>query len=71
MSLPPPQNPVWQKLAGGALSRLRTQNLSVQLMTKRLDRTNATAAEKAAEIHAFFVKWERVLGSEIQQLAAL
>lgn len=71
MSLPSLQHPVWQRLAGGALQRVKTQNLGVQLMTKRLDRTDAPMATKAAEIHAFFAKWERVLQSEIQQLAAL
>lgn len=71
MSLPAHQSPVWHRLAGGALSRLRTQNLGVQLMAKRLERSDAGMPAKAAEIHAFFVKWERVLGSEIQQLASV
>ena len=71
MSLPARQSPVWHRLAGGALPRLRTQNLGVQLMAKRLERSDASTPEKAAEIHAFFVKWERVLGSEIQQLASV
>ena len=71
MSLPALQNPVWHRLAGGALPRVRTQNLGVQLMTKRLERSADSTATKAAEIHAFFAKWERVLQSEIQQLATL
>lgn len=71
MSIPPLQSPVWHKLAGGALSRLTTQHLGIQLMAKRLERSDAAPTAKAMEIHAFFAKWERVLGAEIQQLAKL
>jgi hypothetical protein len=40
-------------------------------MTKRLERSPAPAIEKAAEIYAFFAKWERVLGAEVQQITRL
>lgn len=69
MSLPSPQHPVWQKLATGALSKVKTQNLGIQLMTKRLERSNTPLPAKVAEIHSFFAKWERVLQAEIQQIA--
>jgi hypothetical protein len=71
MSLPPLQHPVWQRLASGALPRLKTQHLGIQLMTKRLERSDIPPAAKASEIHAFFAKWERVLQNEVQQLSAL
>jgi hypothetical protein len=71
MAVPTPQSPVWQRLATGALPRLRTQNMGIQLMAKRMERTHASPADKAAEIHGFFAKWERVLQAEIQQLASL
>ena len=71
MSLPAVQSPVWQRLASGALARIRTENLALQLMAKRLERSPATPAQKAAEVHAYFTKWERVLQQEIQQFASL
>lgn len=71
MALPPSNHPCWHKLASGGLARLKTQHLGTQLMTKRLERSAESAAGKAAEIHAFFVKWERTLATEIQQLPTL
>ena len=71
MALPAPNHPVWQKLANGGMARLKTQHLGTQLMTKRLERSADPAAVKAAEIHAFFAKWERALAPEVQQLATL
>lgn len=71
MAVPALNHPCWQRLAGGALSRLKTQHLGTQLMTKRLERSTDPVQTKAAEIHAFFAKWERVLAAEIQQFASL
>jgi hypothetical protein len=44
--------------------------MGTQLMTKRLKRSSDPVGVKAVEIHAFFATWERVLASEVQQLAA-
>ena len=71
MALPPPNHPCWTRLANGGLARLRTQHLGTQLLTKRLERSTDPAQIKAAEIQAFFVKWERVLAAEVAQLATL
>ena len=71
MALPPPDHPCWQKLASGGIARLNTQQLVLQLMSKRLERSTDPITAKAAEVHAFFVKWERTLGSEIQQIQKL
>lgn len=71
MSVPSPNHPVWRRLAEGGLSRLKTQNLSAQLLTKRLERSTDPVASKAAEIHAYFHKWERTLGSELKQIETL
>ena len=67
MAVPAPNHPVWQKLANGGMARLKTQHLGTQLMTKRLERSTDTAAVKAAEIHAFFEKWERALAPDRAQ----
>lgn len=68
MALPPSNHPLWQRLASGGMSRLKTQHLGTQLLTKRLERSTDPMHLKAAEVHAFFTKWERVLASEVQQL---
>ena len=68
---PPLHHPCWLRLANGGLSRLKTQHLGTQLMSKRLDRSTASAAEKATEIHSFFSRWERALPNEIDQLTHL
>jgi hypothetical protein len=51
--------------------KLKTEHLATQLMSKRLERSPIPVAEKAAEIHAFFAKWERILGSEVAQITRL
>ena len=71
MAVPAPNHPCWHKLAGGALSRLRTQHLGTQLMAKRMERSPDPLPVKAAELHAFFAKWERVLAAEVHQLTQL
>jgi hypothetical protein len=71
MPVPPANHPCWQKLASGGLSKLRTQHLGTQLMTKRLEKSPDPVPAKAAEIHAFFAKWERILPSEIAQLTTI
>jgi hypothetical protein len=71
MSVPAPNHTCWQRLATGGLSRLNTQNLGAQLLAKRLERSTDPVNVKAAEIHAFFVKWERVLTQELAQLSRI
>jgi hypothetical protein len=71
MTVPAPNHPCWQRLASGGLSRLTTQHLGTQLMAKRIERSTDPVTVKAAELHAYFVKWERALPKEVQQLATL
>ena len=71
MSIPDKSHPCWQRLASGGLARLKTQHLGMQLMTQRLELSKAPVLEKAGEVHAFFVKWERSLRSELQQLPSI
>lgn len=71
MAVPTPNDLCWQRLAGGALSRIRTRHLGMQFLIKRIERSADPAAAKASEIHAFFAKWEPTLGDEIQQLSRL
>jgi len=40
----------------------------MQLLVKRIERSTDPVTQKASEIQAFFVKWERMLGAEIDQL---
>lgn len=71
MAVPSPNHPCWQKLANGGFSRLRTQNLSAQLLAKRMEKSTDPVPTRAAEIHAFFTKWERILPTEIAQLTSI
>lgn len=71
MPVPSSNHPCWQRLATGGLSRLKTQHLGTQLLTKRIERSTDPTATKAAEIHAFFAKWERVLAAEVPQLTSV
>ena len=45
--------------------------LAAQLLAKRVERSTDPIPAKAAEIRAFFVKYERLLADEIAQLARL
>ncbi len=71
MAVPAPNHPCWQRLASGGLARLKTQHLGTQLMTKRIERSADPVATKAAEVHAFFAKWERALAPELAQIQFL
>jgi hypothetical protein len=71
MALPAPDHPCWMRLAGGALSQMNTTHLATRLITKRLERSSDPVAAKAAEIRAFFTKWESSLAHEIPQLTKL
>ena len=68
MALPSPTHPCWSKAASGGLARIQTSNLALQLLVKRLDRSTDPASQKASAIQAFFAKWERILGAEVEQL---
>ena len=68
MAIPPLNNPCWQKLASGGLSKIRTQHLGTQLLAKRIERSTDPLPSRAAEVHAFFTKWERILPAEVAQL---
>jgi hypothetical protein len=68
MAIPSSSHPCWSRAASGGLARIQTSNLALQLMVKRLDRSADPAPQKSSEIQAFFAKWERILGSEIDQL---
>jgi len=71
VSVPPLYNPCWARLANGGLKRLKTNHLGTQFLIKRMERSTDSAAVKAAEIHAFFVKWERILTAELEQIASI
>lgn len=71
MPIPPLNNPCWQKLATGGLTKLRTQHLGTQLLAKRIERSTDPLPVRAAELHAFFTKWERILPTEVAQLTTL
>jgi hypothetical protein len=55
----------------GELDRLPTQQLSLVLLRKRLSTSPGTERDKAAEVRAFFEKWERIFQPEIAHISAL
>lgn len=71
MPVPAANHPCWARAANGGLARLKTNHLGTQLMTKRLERSTDPVEKKVEEIMAFFMKWERILPSELEQLARL
>ena len=71
MAVPTPSHPCWQKLAGGSLAKIKTEHLGTQLLAKRMARSTDPLPARAAELHAYFTKWERLLANEIAQLPSL
>jgi hypothetical protein len=75
--LPDASHPCWRELANGQRS-LKTQALGLQLILKRIERAARETPPGALrdvlinlgaeEIHAFFVKYEKLLGAELQAL---
>jgi hypothetical protein len=71
LPVPPLSSACWQRLASGGLQRVKTNHLGTQLLTKRIERSTDPVAVKAAEIHAFFAKWERILTAELAQITTV
>ncbi len=71
MAVPAQNHPCWQKLANGSLANLKTEHLGTQLVAKRIVRSTDPLPARAAELHAYFAKWERILTKEIAQLLSL
>jgi hypothetical protein len=63
----PEYHPVWLKLANGQLPGFMPRQLSLQLLFTRLKHEKITATDKARMLHAFFVKYEKILSQEIAQ----
>lgn len=70
-NIPAPDHPCWLRLASGGSAGLQTHQLGVQLLLKRVKSGPLSPAEKTREIHTFFLKYEKILGAEINQLASL
>lgn len=71
--IPPPSNAVWRELATGQRT-LVTNQLGLQMLLKRLAITLKPTSPAndihaaALEVHAFFVKYERILQPELAAL---
>lgn len=71
MTVPATSHPCWTRAASGGLARIKTNSLAMQFLAKNIERSTDPLAVKAANIQAFFAKWERTLSSEIDQLARI
>jgi hypothetical protein len=71
--IPDKSSACWRQLATGSKT-VETQILGLQLLLKRIHRTLEKASDAAAinsgaeEIHAFFIKFEKILPNEIKSL---
>ncbi len=71
--IPNKSNSCWRELAVGK-KLIQTQTLGLQMILKRVHRsTSATPNESTMlvaidELHAFFVKYEKMLDDEIKSL---
>lgn len=68
--IPAQNSACWIKLAQKT-NMLKTNHLGTQLMLKRLEKSSDAPGAKAAEIYAFFAKWQNILRQEIAQIATL
>lgn len=68
MSIPAEQSPCWARLANGAIPGFQTSHIALKFLIKRLQDGAVPAESKARELHAFFVKYERLLATEISYL---
>jgi hypothetical protein len=68
MAVPPPSHTCWSRAASGQLATIQTSNLGLQLLSQRLKTSQSAPGEKATEIRAFFVRYEKILSNEIAQL---
>lgn len=71
MTIPASNHPCWSRAVAGGLARIKSTNLAMQLLAKNIERSTAPTPEKVAQLQAFFAKWERILGSEIDQLTRI
>lgn len=69
MPIPSVEAPCWARLAAGAVPGFKTEHIALKFLLKRLSGDAIAPATKARELHAFFVKFERLLGSEITTLS--
>ena len=71
--IPDKSSACWRSLATGGKA-IKTEQLGLQMLLKRIH-SKLTAASPDAEIlaaaeelHAFFIKYEKILGDEIKSL---
>ena len=69
--IPPAEHRCWLHLSSSASPGIQTRQLGLQLLFKRLQGESLSAAAKAREVHAFFLKYQKILGPEIAQLSSL
>lgn len=71
--VPDTTHPCWRGIATGT-KKIQTQALGLQMLLKRFQGSitpsspAASINAAAAELHSFFVKYEKILGNEIKSL---
>lgn len=70
-AIPDETHPCWQKLATHQVPNFAPKQLGLQFLFTRLSHENMSTLQKAREIHAFFVRYQRILTWEINELQRL
>ena len=71
--IPDKSSKCWRNLATGG-KKIQTEQLGLQMLLKRIQsKLTATSPDGdiragAEELHAFFVKYEKILGNELKSL---
>lgn len=70
MNIPPLDHACWRKLAEG-VPGFKVNQLALQLLFTRMNQDRLPLTARVATLHAFFIKYERILGSELSQMKQL
>ncbi|MBC2607354.1 hypothetical protein [Pelagicoccus albus] len=69
--IPPQAAPCWKRFAAKGLNGFETKMLGLQLLFKRFELESLPVEKRVQQLHAFFVKYEKILQKEIAQLTKL
>jgi hypothetical protein len=71
MGIPDPRHTCWLRLASPQAAGFVPKKLALQLLFTRLSHETMPASAKAEAIYTFFVKYEKILSWELNELQRL
>lgn len=69
MPLPACEHACWPRLIQSHPTTFKTNQAALMFLLKKLQSSHDPMPQRCQTLHAFFMKYERVLAAEIQQLA--